>query len=94
MCEENKPVAWMRTTPEKMVGISVSVTETEKHNIPLYTHPARKLSDKVEVKESCVGPTLHICGIQVRCWLGTKFNKDAHALADEIEAKIRGCDER
>jgi hypothetical protein len=39
-----------------------------------------------EVKETCVGPELLVCGVQVNTWFGTIHNEEAHKLADQINA--------
>ena len=39
-----------------------------------------------EVKETCVGPKLLVCDVQVCTWFGTTHNEKAHELAAQVNA--------
>ena len=62
---DNKPIAWMRLTGEKITRISpVKVWDTD---IPLYTHPVKKLTDE-EIMEVATINLGHSMGLLN--WMG------------------------
>jgi len=48
---DNKPVAWMQMTDKQCIT-KISFVQTWADDIPLYTHPAKTLTDEEILREA------------------------------------------